>query len=291
MSRQWLLVLLLIALLATTFAEDFEVEEEAEEELTEDAGEDEAEENKEVEELDALSPDQLRQLHGKLDGNQDGMVTLAETLEFAEKLRKEVAGKDLHLVVEEMDTDKDGKLSFEEVRKDFIKFDEDMDEKEKERQLALEKAKFKMADEDHDGKLDVKELPSLFFPDSHHGVLELMAKALIEQKDKDNDQLLTPREFWEIPDQEMEIPAAEMKDFQKLDKDHNGKLDTQELKLWESGQFHTEMAMHKLFEIADKDHDSHLTAAELAEASEAIKGTEAHFTLWGWLLDTVDSEL
>merc|ERR1719356_1230463 len=99
-------------------------------------------------------------------------------------------------------------------------------------------------------------------------------KSLFELADKDEELLITDDE----------------KEFQKLDADHSGKLDVQELKAFESGRFHTEEAMRALFELADKDKDMHVTAEELGAAREQIAGSEAHYPFVEWA-DEYDDDL
>jgi len=149
----------------------------------------------------------------------------------------------------------------------------------------LEKEKFKVADTNKDGFLSVEELPSLFYPETHDGVLEVTAKHTLDQKDKDGDGQLSQKEFWEgeVADgQDTEISDEEKEDFKKLDADGNGFLNLGELKVWDSGMFHTSEAMKKIFEIADKDNDMHLSADEIEAAREMIAGSDAQYHLMEW---------
>merc|ERR1719333_1048455 len=116
---------------------------------------------------------------------------------------------------------------------------------------------------------------------------------MLRQKDGDGDGVLSPKEFWRggVPaddalDQEAEellVTDDEKEEFRKLDADHSGKLDVQELKAFESGRFQTEEAMKLLFELADADKDMHVTAEELGAAREQIADSEAHDPLVEWV--------
>lgn len=239
-------------------------------------------------EQDALTAEQLRGLHQKLDLNGDGKVSLMETMEFAEEMRKQIAGKDIQTVMEEMDINKDGKLSLEELLKDMESWTDSAAEDDKQlliKRQELEAAKFKLSDKDGDNLLDMEELPGLFYPETNEGVLHLTAKATLEQKDKDGDGKLTANEFWEgdlSEGEEMHLSEEELSDFKKLDKDGDGKLDLEELKAWESGRFHTEEAMKRLVELSDQDSDLHFTAHELEAAREQIAGSDAQYHLMEW---------
>merc|ERR1711865_1087520 len=122
----------------------------------------------------------------------------------------------------------------------------DEDAKEIMEKKETESQKFNLADNNGDGKLDVDELPSLFYPETHQAVLELTAKVTLTQKDMNKDGQLTAKEFWEgdsLDGEETAISEEETADFEKLDTDRNGKLDLNELTAWESGRFHTEEAL------------------------------------------------
>merc|ERR1712176_971857 len=130
----------------------------------------------------------------------------------------------------------------------------------------VETAKFKVADSNGDG------------------TLEITARATLKQKDLDGDGLLTPEEFWEgdPADEGLAVSDDEHLDFKKMDVNGDGKLDVEELKAWESGRFHTEEAMKKLIEVADSDNDMHVTVAELEAAREQLVATDAHYHFMEW---------
>merc|ERR1740121_2353703 len=191
-------------------------------------------------------------------------------------------------VLHEMDTNSDGHLDLQELLKDMDQWSdpEDTDRRELDGRKEVETAKFQVADANGDGKLDVKELPSLFYPETHDGILAITVQATIKQKDQNGDGMLTITEFFEgasIPGESLDVTEDEQRDFSHLDIDHNGALDANELKAWESGRFLTETAMHKLFEIADRDSDMHVTAKELDDAREKIAGNDAQYHLMEWV--------
>jgi Ca2+-binding EF-hand superfamily protein len=242
-------------------------------------------EDQELEE-DALTADQLRRMHAKFDGNGDGKVSLQEVMDFSANVGKAIAQKDIGVIMEEIDTSKDGQLSLEEHLSDIHNQADGGDEgemKELENRKAVETAKFKAADTNADGHLDKNELPALFYPETHEGVLSVSVEQTMRNKDTNKDGVLTVREFWESDSEgEDDLSEEEKADFAKLDMNGDGLLDVQELRAWESGRFHTEDAMKKLFEVADKDQDMHVTSDELADAKEMIAASDAQYHLIEW---------
>jgi len=253
----------------------------------EEAATDEAEPEDEGIETDSLTSEQMRGMHAKIDVDKDGKISLAEVISYSKAMRKIIAKKDIHTVIDEMDGDKDGKLSLPELLKDMEQWGEEGEEDKAQgaKRKDLETAKFRAADNDGNGLLDQEELPGLFYPETHEGVLAMTAASTLKSKDTDGNGELTPKEFWEgdnVGGEDMSISEEEQADFAKLDIDNSGTLNLQELKAWESGGFHTEEAMKKLFELADADHDMMVTADELDSARELIAGSDAQYHLMEW---------
>mmetsp|Transcript_12526 Transcript_12526/g.25477 ORF Transcript_12526/g.25477 Transcript_12526/m.25477 type:complete len:278 (+) Transcript_12526:113-946(+) len=271
MLRSWKAALVVAALAACAWADDEAA-----------AADDEA-----APAQSALNHEQIQSMHGKIDSNKDGKISMSEIMEYSDSMHKRIAAKDIKAVLERMDLDKDGKLSLLELLRDMDQWGEGgaRDKRDAALRRDLETEKFKVADADEDGLIDESELPSLFYPETNDGVLELIAKAFLLENDADKDGFLSLQEFWKGSRDDGDEPSSsheEKEDFVALDKDGNGKLDLQELKVWESGRFHTEAAMRKLLEVADKDSDMHVTVEELSAAREQISGSDAQYHLMQW---------
>lgn len=243
---------------------------------------------------DSLTAAQLRKLHAKCDANVDGKLSFEEIIAFSKIVGREIAAKDAETgnvasMLVEMDVDKDGKVSLEEHLKDIHSQYQVGNEGNEGENAELETVKgheaekFKAADANGDGHLDKDELPSLFFPEHHDGVLDVTVAQSIRRRDANKDGKLSVLEFWHLDNStEKDLTKAEKDDFAKLDGDHNGFVDSKELRAWESGSFHTEDMMTKLFKVADKDGDKHITADEMAKAASKIARSDAQHNLMEW---------
>lgn len=232
-----------------------------------------------------LSEEDLRGLHAKLDKNGDGKVHMDEVMQHADEARKRIVKSEIADVMDEIDSTKDGHLTLEEHMSEVEEFMQG-DEEEKEKQRAFEKAKFNAADANGDGKLDVNEIASFMHPNTHPEVLELHIKEEMRRWDTDKDSKLNKKEWLaakkrgEYIDPDAHSPSD---DFDKLDGNKDGLIDMNELRHWESGRFHMEVAMKELYQLADKNRDHHMTADEFVAAAEHFDGLDAHSHLVEWI--------
>jgi len=236
---------------------------------------------------EAMTRDQLSYLHGQIDADRDGRISMGETLDYSGGMRRAIAAKDVRSLFVDMDLDRDGRLSLDEVLKDLQLPGEGDAGATGEGVLRrdLESQKFSLADANGDGFLDEDELPALFFPESHSGVLELTAKATLAQKDEDKDGFLSLREFWggtQEDGEELFLSDGEKEEFRKIDTDGDGRIDFEEAKAWVSGRIHAEHTMKKLFDLADTDRDNLVTADELSAAREQLAQSEVHDHIMEW---------
>eukprot|EP00927_Polykrikos_kofoidii_P003110 TRINITY_DN1122_c0_g3_i1.p1 TRINITY_DN1122_c0_g3~~TRINITY_DN1122_c0_g3_i1.p1 ORF type:complete len:293 (+),score=78.65 TRINITY_DN1122_c0_g3_i1:29-907(+) len=237
---------------------------------------------------DTLSEHQLRRLHKQMDADGDGQLSFKESLEYAKAVTKSIARKDVKKIIEEIDKSKDGLISLEEHMADIQDLAQGGDEEEMNElphRMEIEKAKFLAADENQDQHLQAHEVASLFYPETHDGVLSVKTRETLRQKDKDGDGRMSPMEFWEVDESDGEdgqLSAEEISDFENLDTNKDGFLTVEEVQFWEGGDFHTHSAMKKMFEVADTDSDMHLSADELAHASDELSLSDAQYHLIEW---------
>lgn len=236
--------------------------------------------------LDTMTSSELAAIHKKIDANNDGNVTMAEIVSYAQLMRRVVATKELNTVIDSHDLNSDRKLDLNEFVGQLHKF---ATEKEGYDKMKDDKvAQFDELDKNKDGLVDADELPAMFHHNTNEKVETMLASMALRQKDSDGDGVLTPNEFWshmynEDHFKDGQITANEQDEFNKLDIDGSGSLNVDEVRAWESGDYHTELAMKELFHVVDKDKDSKLSAKELLDARERIKGyDQAHMHIVNW---------
>lgn len=259
---------------------------------------DDVSEDPSEETFESVTMKQIRDLHKKFDKDGDGKASLEEMLNFADDIHKETLTHAVPDILKALDHIKDGKLSLKEVLDDLEESEaaHHMTQDELATVKELETLKFEVADADKDGKLDLQEVSSLFYPEPHSEVLKVSVREFIKKRDTDGDGKISADEFWTKEDQERleedfnyskthDVESSKMgKDiFDKLDKDKDGLLDADELMEWESGQFHMKESFQELFDLADKDKDHHLSVKEIEKAKRDIAQIEAQYHLLHWM--------
>jgi len=251
---------------------------EGSEEGSEEAEEAEEGEEGSEEDGDDFTLEQFEQLHAKIDADNNGKLSLDEILQFSHTSHKVGAAKQSKDMMKEMDQDKDGKVNATEYSKDLLAAQTKMDRDKFNIQKIEEQHKFEETDANHDGFIDQLEFEASL---QHKNV----AASTLSNKDTDYDELLTIKEFYGsggTEDQERTFDDDDMQTFKDLDTDGSGKLDLQELIVWESGQMSTEEAMRDLMNIADTDSDQHITVEEVVAAQGKDEGN-ANFYFMDWI--------
>lgn len=123
----------------------------------------------EKDEFDHLSPDEakkrLRNLIKKVDSDKDEAITTEELTDWVKKVFHERSLVGVDKDVEEKDTDKNGKVDWNEYVKGTYGDTGDDDEEVKEL-LQRDRRRFDAADKDKDGALDKREFGTFLHPES-----------------------------------------------------------------------------------------------------------------------------
>jgi len=230
----------------------------------------------------SFTDEQVRALHGKMDIDGDGKLSFEETMTLIKIIEHAQAIKEAGMILESLDTSKDGKLSLEEHLAEFqdvAPVDEDM---APEARKKAEAAKFESADRNKDGLLDKDEF-AVWSPQVHEETFAVWSKHQFQMKDKDSDGKLSVAEMWNAggrPDNK--IHEEEIEDFKKMESNGDGHLDMHEFKDYKSGVFNSKTTVQSMFEVADADKDGFLTADEMVNSNKQLFESDAQFHLREW---------
>lgn len=238
-----------------------------------------------------LQAEQVMPLHGKMDADSDGKLSMSELLEFWKSTRVEIAKKDVPEQLESMDTNRDGKVSLIELAgMEGPELDEKGEPKKGWKPIPtdLERLKFKTADKNKDGFLDLEELPACLYPETNDEALSKTVSYTFQTQDEDGDGELNPQEYFQQEEgQKGEAYMSwdeQMLDFKVVDTDGSGKLSQEEVREWESGRLTTQKTWKEFFTSHDKDEDGHISPDELQKALPSMYGSEAGAQMSDWVV-------
>eukprot|EP00927_Polykrikos_kofoidii_P063064 TRINITY_DN57871_c0_g1_i1.p1 TRINITY_DN57871_c0_g1~~TRINITY_DN57871_c0_g1_i1.p1 ORF type:complete len:263 (-),score=65.10 TRINITY_DN57871_c0_g1_i1:29-817(-) len=222
-----------------------------------------------------VTADRLRGLHGVMDGDRNGNVTLDEVIQYGRIVGQAIEDKDAGDLFASIDTSKDGKVTLMELVAATKKHlaNETAVKLNAEEEMAT--ARFSAADLNRDGMLDTQEVRGLHFPSIRNGVPSFSLQEAFDDLDKDSDGLLSANEFWGADGADKPLTDDESAVFLKVDTDTDGFASIEEYFIWEAGHLHQDEALKELFHTADMDESLHLTVDEMLDAQEALGDNDA----------------
>lgn len=247
----------------------------------------------EAAEFDNYAPEEsmekLGEIFHKVDGQvkTDDFITKEELDKWIETQQKSHILKTQLESVEEKDTNKDNKISWEEFEKkayDFLE-DENVEDKQLyEDMKARDKARFTIADGNGDGLLEGDEVGAFVSPEYYPHMHKQVVHETMDEIDKNKDGFITFKEYVDDNSTEGEEPEAEewMKDeLQKFneerDTNKDGRLDEAEVKAWVLPDFaksRLEEVEHLMTE-ADTDKDGKLSKEEMVSKYDIFVGSSS----------------
>lgn len=232
-------------------------------------------------EFKGLAPEEaqtklLQLIKDEVDQNKDGFLTEDEIRARFHVTTKEYRRKEVLETMKQHDEDKDGKVSWEEFKKGH--FTDDGKDEDSKQQMKEDEEKFKFADEDGDGKLDLEEYLAFYHPGDNPRMAEFTIQDSLKKHDKDKDGQISKKEYLATFSDINDDAKEEMeKDFKtNFDKDSDGKLDKEEMKLWlfPDDDFSTEEPK-TLIKEADEDKDGKLSMEEIKKNYKVFIEDEA----------------
>ena len=238
---------------------------------------------------------------GQMDADRDKIVTMDELSNYVYKSLISLDKEETDERFEEIDTDRDGQITWKEYLQDSFGIDAGNEEERmltdpEEAKLMNEDRKyFSAADTNKDSKLNMEEFEAFQNPEHFSHMHTALIENTLSEKDADKDQKISLKEFMgETYDQ----PSSEWFTTEKerfvneYDLNKDGFLEGEELRQWlipDMQQTARQEAQHLLL-MADEDKDGNLTIDEIVNAYKAFVGSEA--TNYGEkLLDIQHEEL
>jgi len=174
-------------------------------------------------------------------------------------------------------------VSVEEARGDIPGEDEEP-HPEMEKYRVLEEMKFKIADVDGDGYLNAEEAITMLYPEMHPDMLDFRASHTLKEMDLNGDMFVDLDEYVQNGHKQ-QITDEERAEFKVLDKNSDGKLDKEEMKVHEKYLHHIDIAMQDLMKESDVDGDGSVTLGELEKARLGRMSAQYHFAQWAMHYD------
>jgi Ca2+-binding EF-hand superfamily protein len=243
----------------------------------------------------------------KADLNHDAFLSHAELkswIMFKVQEHLDEAAKENARIFRHLDTDHDGFVTWKEFhihfllakghdQNDTMKHVEDYDslkiDSEERERLIRYKFRWAEADEDpQDNQLTVEEMRNFRHPEQSSKMIIRMAKDIIDNLDRDEDELITEEEFIALPagdiDDVMHERSADetwqserRKEFHNvIDINHDGKVDVEELKIYVDphNENHAHLEADNLIQLADENSDGKLSMSEVLDNAELFLGSK-----------------
>lgn len=198
------------------------------------------------------------------DADEDGKVSLDELTAWTQDTLRLAHKRETKQRLANLDTNKDGKVSWEE----FQKSKEDIGAATEE----LKRKRFSHADGNKDDMLSENELNSMFHAEEKPHMHDVIYEEYMEIGDIDKDGRLSLKEYKTkmFKGSKENEKAADMF-FSQQDKNKDGHLDREEIKLWlksiNTASKAKKQAQH-YFETADENKDGFLSPDEIKKNTD-----------------------
>ncbi|CAG9853696.1 unnamed protein product [Phyllotreta striolata] len=243
--------------------------------------------HKEADEYDHLPPEESKRrlaiLLTKMDLNNDSQIDRNELKAWIIRSFKMLSEEEAQDRLEDADENHDGKVTWEEYLADTYGLDNgensiDFDG-ENEHLIEDDKTMWKVADGNNDGILDNDEWIAFSHPEEHPIMLPVILEQTLKDKDKDGDNAISFEEYMAGRGNDIakeELISEKTKFDQQLDKNHDGKLEGNEILSWvvPSNDEIAQEEVDHLFAHSDDNHDDILTFEEILEHHDTFVGSE-----------------
>ncbi|XP_066913323.1 calumenin-B-like [Clytia hemisphaerica] len=234
----------------------------------------------------------LRLLAPHIDMNKDGFISSKELqIWVRDKYTSILDSEDIDFKFRELDIHFDNSLTWDEYTERYYGLNntasdglsKEIKENFKE-YLARDQRRWKYADIDEDGALNLEEFHMFSKPTKYAEMVDVVAYEEIEHYDINKDGFLSLEEYLKAIAMPAMRPLDEKKFHEEYDLDKDGRLNKDEVKLWKTPKFfdQAELEAKELIRIADDDQDGKLTVKEIVHNHFVFVGSKA--TISGTML-------
>jgi len=237
--------------------------------------------------------EKLRALFPKIDIDNDNQVSMTELYGWIEQhMKKHVLhGTDVRL--SELDTNEDGKVSWEEYR--AVEFPPSLEKglsgpvlTELREIILRDKRRFEFADTDGDKLLSREELTLFLHPEESKRMTSYLVKENLDIFDRDNDGKVSLEEYLATETQALSESSRKRiaKSFkEELDKNQDGYIDQKEMRHWilpGVAEDPIQAEADHLMKLGDENEDEMLSVEEIVKRHGLFAGSRV--TKYGDLL-------
>ncbi|XP_027044692.1 calumenin-B-like [Pocillopora damicornis] len=237
--------------------------------------------------------EKLSELFPKIDVDNDKKISIPELYGWIEQHMKKHVLRQADLKMQDMDSNNDGKISWEEYRETQYPSSTEKGLKEKglgefKILVSREKKRFDFADTDNDKVLSREELSFLLHPEESKRMTSYFVEESLDIFDTDKDGKISVDEY--LGDEVNRLSKSKLdvlkKSFNKeLDLNKDGFLDRNEIREWIFPGAHEDPILVEakhLMKAGDDDKDTFLTEDELIKHYDIFAGSRV--TSYGDLL-------
>jgi len=202
----------------------------------------------------------------EIDTDKDGFVSEEELRNRFKQTTKTHRRHEVEDTLKHHDDNKDGKVSWDEFKKNHYAGENDTAHDEAKENLIHDEKKFHIADVDGDKLLNIEEYHGFYHPVDDERMAKHAIDEHLEKHDTDKDGQISFEEYAKTFNDLSEHAKEEIKkDFENsYDSNKDGKLDRVEMRHWviPDDEFATEEPK-KLIKEADDDKDNKLSLDEI----------------------------
>ncbi|XP_005110307.1 calumenin isoform X1 [Aplysia californica] len=257
----------------------------------------------EAETFDQLSPEEskarLAIIVDKIDKNKDGVIVEQELKDWIQYVQRRYIVTDTERMWKDHEPEYDDTLNWESYQKRTFGYSDEPKEGsptfEYKDMIERDLRRWQKADHNSDGKLSKEEFQDFLHPEEAEHMRDIVVMETLEDIDKDGDGHISLQEYIDDiwgddeddeddeegetdKDGEPEWVKTEREQFTNYrDKDHDGKLNKQEIKEWiiPEDYDHSSAEAAHLVRQTDENRDGKLTKEEILEKYDLFVGSQA----------------